>query len=122
MTLLYLDFDYSEDTEDTGVFDAMASVGPAQLAALHAEVAQVLGWAHAAFAGRRGAMEEGGEWDYDLQGLREVATPEHIAFDEGAGALQVHAGAPGVPRHTLTLSIGGSREFCAAFRARFGLD
>ena len=46
MTLNYLDFDYSEDADGTGTFDAMASVLPAQLPALHAEITQVLAWAH----------------------------------------------------------------------------
>lgn len=121
MTLRYLDFDYSEDTEGIGTFDAMASIGPQQVGAVHAEVVEVLGWAHAAFAGRRGAVEDGGEWDYDLQGMQEVATPEHIEFDEDAGALRVRPGPPGAPRHTVTLSIGGTPDFCAALRARFGL-
>ena len=38
MTLDYLDFDYSEDTEGVGVFDAMASTGAEQVAAVRAEV------------------------------------------------------------------------------------
>ena len=101
MTLDYLDFDYSEDTEGIGVFDAMATVRPQQLAAVHAEVEQVLGWARDAFSGRRGPVEEGGEWDYDLQEMREDAA--------------------GSPRHTVTLSITGTEAFCAAFRDAFEL-
>ena len=34
MDLNYLDFDYSEDADGVGTFDAMASVAPAQIAAL----------------------------------------------------------------------------------------
>jgi hypothetical protein len=102
----YLDFDYSEDTEGIGTFDAMASVVPQRLAALHAEVAQVLAWAEARFPDGRGALEDGAQWDYDLQETREPAA----------------AGRPGVLRHTVTLSIGGSPEFCAALREQFALD
>ena len=102
MSLNYLDFDYSEDTEGIGVFDAMASVRPERLAAVHAEVAQVLEWAHAAFAGRRGPVEEGGEWDYDLQDVHDAQEAE-------------------AQRRTVTLSISGSPTFCAAFREAFNL-
>jgi hypothetical protein len=122
MTLNYLDFDYSEDTEDIGVFDAMASTGPQQIAAVHAEIVQVLEWAHANFAGRRGPVGDGGDWDYDLQGMQEITVPEAIDFDPHTHRLQVHAGPAATPRHTITLSISGTREFCGAFRLRFGLD
>ena len=98
MPLRWLDFDYSEGTDDTGVFDAMASVVPQHAAAVEAEIAEVLAWAEATFAGRRGPVEEGGEWDSDLQVLEE---------DDGA-------------RRTFSLSIGGTRVFCEAFSARFG--
>ncbi|SEB22999.1 hypothetical protein [Variovorax sp. YR216] len=101
MTLDYLDFDYSEDTEGVGVFDAMATVRPEQIAAVHAEVEKVLGWANGVFAGRRGPVEDGGDWDYDLQELQEDA--------------------PGDPRHTVTLSVSGTEAFCAAFREAFEL-
>jgi hypothetical protein len=47
MPLSYLDFDYSEDEQGWGNFDAMASVLPPQRPALQAELAQVLNWAHA---------------------------------------------------------------------------
>lgn len=104
MTLDYLDFDYSEDTEGIGVFDAMATVRPQQLAAVRAEVEQVLGWANDVFSGRRGPVEDGGEWDYDLQEMQEK-----------------DAALPGEPRHTMTLSISGTEAFCAAFREAFDL-
>lgn len=80
----------------------MASVRPGQLAAVRAEIAQVLAWAHAAFPGLQAPLDEGGEWDFDLQEQQE---PQ----EEGAG-----------PRwHVLTLAISGSPQFCAAFRLRF---
>ena len=122
MTLAHLDFDYSEDTEGIGVFDAMASTGPRQVAAVHAEIAQVLGWAHTVFPRRRGPVGDGGDWDYDLQGMQESTTPETIEFDEAANCVRVRAGEPGVSRHTVTVSISGTPEFCAAFRAQFDLD
>ncbi len=121
MTLNYLDFDYSEDTEGIGVFDAMASTGPQQVAAVHAEIVTVLDWAHANFPGRRGPVGEGGEWDYDLQGMREASTPETVDYDPATRALKVQAGPAGATRHTVSLSIGGTPEFCAAFGSQFEL-
>ena len=45
-TLHFLDFDYSEDDEGTGTFDAMACVTEAQWARLQHEITQVLQWCH----------------------------------------------------------------------------
>ncbi len=103
LALRYLDFDYSEDALGWGNFDAMASVLLPQRIALQDEVAQVLNWAHRAFAHQQAPLDEGGEWDYDLQARQEVA-------------------APGPERHTLTLSISGTAPFCAAFKQQFDLD
>ncbi|MDM0075638.1 hypothetical protein QTH90_14640 [Variovorax sp. J2P1-59] len=121
MTLKYLDFDYSEDSEGIGVFDAMATTGPQHVAAVHAEIGQVLEWAHAAFAGRRGPVGDGGDWDYDLQGMQEIAVPETIEFDEETLRVRVRTSPPATPRHTVTLSISGTPEFCVAFTAEFDL-
>lgn len=122
MPLHYLDFDYSEDYEGTGTFDAMAAVALAQLPAVHAEVVEVLAWAHAQFPGTQGPADEGGEWDYDLCAVQEVATPLTLAFDSASSTIAVHAGTPGPARTTLTLSISGSSMFCSALREAFALD
>lgn len=122
MTLDYLDFDFSEDAEGHGSFDAMASAAPAQLPALQAEVLRVLDWAEREFAGRRGPLDEGGDWDYELQGVQEVATPLDVTWDPAGARLQLAPGAAGAPRVTLSLTLGGTPQFCAAFRAAFGID
>jgi hypothetical protein len=101
MSLRFLEFDFSEDPDGGGSFDAMASVRPAQLVAVRAEIAEVLEWAETAFAGQRGPLDEGGEWDLDLQERVDGASP---------------------PWHVLTLAVSGSTAFCAAFIQRFGLD
>lgn len=98
--MLFLVFDYSEDPQGGGTFDAMASVRPAQLAAARAEIAEVMDWADTTFAGQRAPLEEGGEWDVDLQESSDPPSPWHV----------------------LSLSISGSPAFCAAFTQRFGLD
>ena len=66
-SLDYLIFDYSEDEEGNGTWDAMASVSAARLSALTAEIESVLAWANRAFPGQRAAIEDGGDWDFDLQ-------------------------------------------------------
>jgi hypothetical protein len=120
MLLRYLDFDYSEDEHGHGSFDAMAAAGPVQLRALQAEVARVLDWAHAQF-GAPGALEEGAEWDCELQGVREVATTLDVRHRCGAG-LELHPGVTGEPRVTLSVTLTGTPAFCAALREAFALE
>lgn len=100
--LSYLEFDFSEDELGWGNFDAMASVLPPQRPAVQAEVAHVFAWAHATFPQQRAPLDDGGEWDYDLQEHREPALS-------------------GPARHTLTLSISGTPRFCDAFKQQFEL-
>ncbi len=97
-SLQYLDFDYSEDDSGAGTWDAMASVWPAQVNALRAEVALVLDWAQREFPGAHGPLDEGGEWDYDLLGVDEAG------------------------RYTLTLTLNGTPAFVAAWRAQFSAE
>ena len=119
-TLHYLEFDYSEDAHGHGSFDAMAAAQPAQLPALQEEVARILEWAHARF-GAPAPVDEGGEWDCELQGVREVATALDVRFRSGGG-LTLHPGATGEPRVTLSVTIGGTPAFCAALREAFALE
>ena len=97
--LRYLDFDYSEDTEGHGTFDAMATTVPANTREVLAEVAQVLAWANATFPDAQGALEDGAAWDFDLQ-----QTSEAPELD------------------TVTFSLSGTADFCAALREQFRLD
>ena len=105
MTLHYLDFDYSEDEDGNGCFDALADTPAKRHPAVLAEVALVLDWAQAAFAGQHGALEDGGIWDHDLQVL-----------PGGASA------AAEAERYSVSLSLSGTPAFCAALRERFRLD
>lgn len=117
-TLQWLEFDYSEDAQGLGTFDAMASAAPAGWPALQAEVVRVLGWAESAF-GPPHAVDEGGEWDCELQGVRELATPLEVQWRPGAGTLALQPGTPGEPRVTLSLTLTGTPAFCDAFRQAF---
>jgi hypothetical protein len=122
MTLSYLDFDYSEDYQGAGTFDAMASVTQAQWPALQGQVAQVLAWCVQQFPDGLSPLEEGGEWHYDLQGTEEVTTPLALEFDPASQRIERHAGTAAAPRITVTLSLSGSPQFCEAFRSAFGLS
>lgn len=119
MPLNYLDFDYSEDADGIGTFDAMASALPAQIPALHSEVVQVLVWAHQHWPEACGPLEDGGEWQYDLQGVQEVSTPLVLELDPADGHLRPALGPAAPPRTTLTLTISGSAAFCMALREAF---
>jgi hypothetical protein len=75
MALDYLEFDYSEDEEGTGTWDAMASVKAERVPALAGEIEALLRWASQKFAGRQGALEDGNDWDYDLQAQDDDGQP-----------------------------------------------
>jgi len=119
--LKYLDFDCSDDSSGLVSFEAMASVGAAQWPALQAEVAAVLGWAHDGYAGVRGALEEDGDWDYDLHATQETVCTLELDFDAERRRLNEHTRDDGMARYTLTLTLGGTEGFAAALRERFGL-
>ena len=120
MTLDYLDFDYSEDEEGNGTWDAMASVSVARLSALTAEIESVLAWANRAFPGQRAAIEDGGDWDFDLQAQDDAGSPLLAEFDAGVGGLQIAVALSG--NTNVTLTISGSAAFADAFREAFELD
>ena len=117
MTLDWLDFDCSEDTDEAVTFDAMASVWPEQLPLALAEVAMVLRWARQHFGPER-PMDEGGEWDVDLQ-----AWCESLPVDLQAPGLLTSGEASGQERvrRTITLSLSGGAAFAEALRHQFKL-
>jgi hypothetical protein len=117
--LAYLDFDVSDDPEGRCSFDAMAAVFPEQLPALQAELVRVLDWAEREF-GSAGPVDEGSDWDFELQGVREVATTLAVRYTPGAAQLDLQASDTGAPRTTLSLTLTGTPAFCAAFRHALG--
>jgi hypothetical protein len=117
--LKYLDFDFSEDSLGVGTFEAITSTQAAHVAAIRSEIAIVLGWAYSVFPDLKAPLDEGGEWDYHLQGLQEWTAHEVISFDEKTRQVTSRVNPAGPPRHTMTLSLCGGPQFCAAFRAQF---
>jgi hypothetical protein len=93
----YLLFDLSEGDDGISTLEAMATTSTLEKhnEAL-AEAEQVVAWAHQHFPGRHGPVEEGHAWDHEL--LVQHETGEWI---------------------TVTLTLGASAEFVAAFLAAF---
>lgn len=94
----YLTFDLTESTDGITTLDAMASTSAEQHAAVMAEAQQVLDWARQRFPHTHGPVDEGMDWDHDLQ-----------VSEEGGGRW-----------HTVTLTLTGSPRFVEAFLAAFG--
>lgn len=95
----YLCFDLSDSDDGVTTLEAMASTAEGQHAQVMAEVQQVQAWCREAFAHTQGAVEDGMDWDEDLQITRE----------------------PG-GWHTVTLTLTGSPRFVDAFLARFNAN
>ena len=95
--LRLLTLDISDNDEGVVTIEALASTSAAGHAAALAEAQQVLDWAWHAFPHTHGPVDEGGEWDHDLQ---------VVAEDDGW--------------HAVTLTLTGTPEFARAFEARFG--
>lgn len=67
MQLQYLIFDASDDGEGTGSWEAMASVRAEALPVVMAEVRVVEAAALGDAPGPRGALDDSGVWDLDIQ-------------------------------------------------------
>lgn len=122
MALDYLDFEYSEDEDGNGSWDAMASVTDNRWTALLEEVSQVLQWAVHDFPGRRASLDDGGDWDYDLSAQEDDSGRTlDIRWDKNKDA--VHAEMPQAGSYTtLTLTLTGNATFGNALRQAFALD
>lgn len=119
--LRWLDFDTSEGDDGVTTFDALASVRPADRDALAADIVRVLDWAHTTYGGTCGPVEEGGDWDYDLQ-LVESAADATLHYDAAARRLVWPGDGAAPPRLTVALTLSGPPAFCSALSAAFGLD
>ena len=122
MALDYLDFEYSEDEDSNGTWDAMASVADHRWGALLAEVHDVLRWASQEFHGRRGPLDEGGDWDYDLSAQDDDnGRALKIRWSASTAGIDAEAPQPGCYT-TLTLTLTGNAAFGDALRQKFELE
>jgi hypothetical protein len=92
----YLSFDITEIAEGLSTLEAMASTPAAQHGDVLAEVKLVLDWAWQRFPHAHGPVDDGMDWDHDLQ-------------------VTVEAG----DWHTVTLTLTGTDRFVGEFRAAF---
>jgi hypothetical protein len=119
MDLQYLEFDCTEDTEGVVCWDALAQPQPHHNCALLQEVAMVLAWAHSFDAQGPGPLEDGANWDYDLQATLHPDGPACLSFDPDKGQITP----PAVDlAHllVLSLSLSGTPGFAQAFREHWG--
>lgn len=122
MALDYLDFEYSEDEDGNGTWDAMASVPDLRWAALLNEVCRVLKWAQHDFRGHRAPLDEGGDWDFDLSAQDDDnGRALRVRWDAQAGAIDAEAPQAG-GYTTFTLTLTGTAAFGDALRQAFGLE
>ncbi len=123
MDLLMLDFDCSEDTEGVVCWDALAQPHPRHNGALLHEVAQVLAWAHGFDAQGPGPLEDGANWDFDLQATLHPSGPNpqvtRLVFEADKGHCAMQAADLALPL-ALSLSLSGTPGFAQAFRERWG--
>ena len=101
--------------------DYFETVNPATQEVL-AEVAAVLNWARQHFGPER-PMDEGGEWDVDLQAWCETQPARMLAVDLHAPGLLASddSSADEPVRRTIALSLSGSASFAEALRQQFHL-
>jgi VCBS repeat-containing protein len=93
----FLTFDVAEVDDGVSSLEAMASTATGQHAAVMAEVQQVLDWAWSRFPNAHGPIDDGMEWDHDLQ----------VSVEDGGW-------------HTVTLTLTGTGRFVDEFIATFG--
>lgn len=93
----FLSFELSDGSDGVTTLEAMAATPAADTVAVMAEVQQVLDWARHRFPPGPGPVDEGHEWDHDLQ----------FGVEDGRW-------------HVVTLTLTGSPRFVAEFFDRFG--
>ena len=93
----FLTFDLDEVAGGVPTVVAMASTTAARHAAAMQEVRQVLTWAWEQFPTGHGPIDDGMDWDHDLQ----------VTIEEGGW-------------HTVTLTLSGSAAFIESLWAAFG--
>lgn len=93
----FLTFDLTEVDDGVSSLEAMASTAVEQHAAVMAEVQRVLDWAWRCYPASHGPVDDGMDWDHDLQ----------VTVENGGW-------------HTVTLTLTGSARFVRDFTAAFG--
>lgn len=93
----YLHFELREGDDGVSTLEAMASTPQALHVEVMAEVDGVLSWAREQFPHGHGPVDEGHDWDHDLQ----------VSVESGHW-------------HVVTLTLSASSRFAEAFHEAFG--
>jgi hypothetical protein len=115
MTLEFLEFDCSEDSEGVVCWDALAQPAARHTSALLQEVTQLLAWAHRFGPQAPGPLEDGADWDFDLR-IRGGDAPLQAHWNNASQTLALSPSPSSSDEITLSLSISGTPAFAQAFR------
>jgi hypothetical protein len=115
MHLQFLEFDCSEDAEGVVCWDALAQPAVRHTQALLNEVTQVLSWAYRSSPRNPGALEDGADWDFDLQIHMAMASVQ-AHWEASTQTLVLSPALTESDEITLSLSISASPVFSLAFR------
>jgi hypothetical protein len=115
MDLQFLEFDRSEDSQGVVCWDALAKPAARHTPALLEEVKLLLVWAHHFGLQAPGPLEDGADWDYDLQ-IRCGNMQLHCRWQSAQEKLELSPKLLSNEAIVLSLSISGTPEFAQAFR------
>ena len=115
MDLQFLEFDCSEDNLGVVCWDALAQPATRHTPALLEEVRQLLVWAHRFGPQAPGPLEDGADWDFDLQ-IRCSNRQVHCLWHSAEKTLELSPQPSSGEEIVLSLSISGTPEFAQAFR------
>ncbi len=118
MHLQFLEFDCSEDTEGVVCWDALAQPAAHHTPALLQEVRQLLAWAHGFGERAPGPLEDGADWDFDLQ-IHMASVPIQAHWHTTTQALVLSPTPTENDEISLSLSISGTTAFSSAFREQW---
>jgi hypothetical protein len=121
MELQYLEFDCSEDTEGVVCWDALAQPAASHTEALLREVTQLLAWASHFNPQGPGPLDEGADWDFDLQvhlhkPHSQHSTPAQAHWQAEQQTLNILPAPTPEDRVELSLSLSGTPAFAQALR------
>lgn len=115
MDLQFLEFDCSEDSQGVVCWDALAQPAAHHTPALLEEVTQLLVWAHHFGSQAPGPLEDGADWDFDLQ-IHCSHRPVQAVWHRAQEQLALSPPPSFQEAIVLSLSISGTPEFAQAFR------
>jgi hypothetical protein len=121
MNLQFLEFDCSEDSQGLVCWDALAQPAAHHIPALLEEVRQLLIWAHHFGPQAPGPLEDGADWDFDLQ-IRCGNMQVNCLWQSADGKLELSPQPASGEEIVLSLSISGTPEFAQAFRDQWNTD